>query len=242
MSRTVSGGRRAQPKRRASGAAAILPALPLPARAPARDDESGTGRRAGRRRADGAPRVARSGGSHRAPRTATPVERVTVDSDERPVPWARTVAFSGVTGVAALTVGLTVLTDPDTASGFSPGAGPQQTAAVTVIERAQADGPRVPVAQRSAPAEYAAPPAGRTASTPATADAPAPVVAATPTARPSTTPAPAPDAPATPEAPEATTPAPTPEESPSPGLLEGLTGTLDDTVTGVVGVLPNLGG
>ena len=240
-SRTAGGGRHAQPKRRAAGTAALLPAL-TSARPGGADD------RPGRRRAEGPPRTLRPGGSHRAPRAAAPLEQspeqVTVLSDERPLPWARTVAFSGVTGVAALTVGFTVLTDPDSASGFSAGAAPQETAAVTVIEREQQP-QRQPVARRSAPAEYAAPQAGRAPAADAASvlSTPAPAEA-TPTGRPA--PAPAPSTPAAPQTPESSAPAPAPspeqQEEPTPGLLDELTGPLGDTVTGVVGVLPDLGG
>ena len=240
-SRAANGGRHAQPKRRAAGAASLLPAL-TSGRTRGADD------RPGRRRAEGSPRAPRPGGSHRASRDAAPLdqalERVTVLSDERPLPWARTVAFSGVTGVAALTVGFTVLTDPDSASGFSVGAAPQETAAVTVIEREQQPG-RQPVARRSAPAEYAVPRARRApaADSRSAQSTPAPA-AATPTGRPAPAPAPAPTTPAAPQAPESSVPAPAPspeQEEPTPGLLDELTGPLGDTVTGVVGVLPDLG-
>lgn len=241
-SRATTGGRHAQPKRRAEGTAALLPALTSSLTGSLSHLRVGESGPAGRRRAQRAGSAA--GGSHRAPRRAASRDPAGLLA-EGSVPWARTVAFSGVTGVAALTVGFTVLADTDSASGFAPQARPQETAAVTQIERA-ATPQSLPVARRSAPAEYVgkhvARPADGTAPD-AVVDAPSPAPAAAPSARPSAAPTPA--APETPDAPRPPAPTdertPAPEESPTPGLLEGLTGTLDDTVTGVVGVLPDLG-
>lgn len=218
----MSNGRHALPRQRTGPVARLLPAL-----IPASRATSGrhTGSLSDRRTAAATTPRPRAGGSHRADRSAPPAAPGTA-------PWLRTVAYSGVTGVAALTVGLTAIPGSGTAGTFESGRAPQGTADVTVMEPARRDGPTRTSRNRPAPADYTAAPAPQAA--PASS-APAPAPAAAPTARPATPSPTAGPAPTAEPSPEPEQPAPA-EPSETPGLL--------DTVTGIVGVVlqPPAGG